>query len=299
MNGRRRVVVDTDAGTAPDDLLALALLAGRDDLDLVGVTTVHGDTALRARIVRALLAGCGRPDVPVVAGVRKGPHAPPPWSTGREGEVWARYLPDALPGDEDDEGAARFLAETVAADPGGVDVVVIGPMSNLALALDVDGERFRQVRHVWAMSGDFSGGARYGPPEYNLSSDEEAFGDASTLPLTLTGFDITSRVPTTSADVARIAAAGPTGALVAREIESWWEHEHVGPVFHDPVALLPLLRPDLVRLSEPGQVVTKESGAARHRVHPRGTACVAIDVDAAAAAAWVVDGVVTGLSRGA
>ena len=73
-NGRSRgrsrpVLLDTDIGSDVDDALALALLlALRDELDLVAVTTVTGDTALRARIASRLLAAAGRPEVEVCAG---------------------------------------------------------------------------------------------------------------------------------------------------------------------------------------------------------------------------------------
>ena len=57
-----RVWVDTDVGTDPDDAFALLCAAGHPDVDLVGVSTVDGDTEWRAAVVRRLV------DAPVVAG---------------------------------------------------------------------------------------------------------------------------------------------------------------------------------------------------------------------------------------
>jgi len=57
-----RVWVDTDVGTDPDDAFALLCAAGHPDVDLVGVSTVDGDTESRAGIARRLVAA------PVVAG---------------------------------------------------------------------------------------------------------------------------------------------------------------------------------------------------------------------------------------
>jgi purine nucleosidase len=62
----RRIFIDTDIGTDVDDALALA--ATTLDAQLLGVTTVHADASLRARIATRLLRLAGRPDVPVVAG---------------------------------------------------------------------------------------------------------------------------------------------------------------------------------------------------------------------------------------
>ena len=51
----RHVILDTDIGTDVDDLLALVFLAKAPELCLEGVTTVHGDTLLRAKKIAAQL----------------------------------------------------------------------------------------------------------------------------------------------------------------------------------------------------------------------------------------------------
>jgi inosine-uridine nucleoside N-ribohydrolase len=61
-----RLWIDTDVGTNPDDAVALLCAAGHRDVDLVGVSTVDGDTDWRAEIARTLV------DVPVVPGARLG-----------------------------------------------------------------------------------------------------------------------------------------------------------------------------------------------------------------------------------
>src|SRR6185312_13671713 len=48
-------LLDTDVGTDVDDALAIAYLASRRDVELAGVTTVHGNAPLRAEIARGLL----------------------------------------------------------------------------------------------------------------------------------------------------------------------------------------------------------------------------------------------------
>jgi len=49
-----RLWIDTDVGTNPDDAVALLCAAGHRDVDLVGVSTVDGDTEWRAEVARAL-----------------------------------------------------------------------------------------------------------------------------------------------------------------------------------------------------------------------------------------------------
>lgn len=56
----RSIILDTDIGSDVDDAMALALVLGRPDLDLVGITTVYGDTALRARLAARYASLAGR-----------------------------------------------------------------------------------------------------------------------------------------------------------------------------------------------------------------------------------------------
>ncbi|MBA2289622.1 MAG: nucleoside hydrolase, partial [Chloroflexia bacterium] len=63
------VIMDTDMGTDVDDCLALAVLLGSLEIDLLGVTTVYGDVALRARMTRKLLSLRGRGEIPVFGGI--------------------------------------------------------------------------------------------------------------------------------------------------------------------------------------------------------------------------------------
>lgn len=67
---QRPVVLDTDIGSDVDDILALALLAKATELQLIGVTTVYGDTTLRSRVARSVCDLLGRSDVKVVTGAR-------------------------------------------------------------------------------------------------------------------------------------------------------------------------------------------------------------------------------------
>ena len=68
---RRPVLLDTDIGTDVDDLLALALLVGAPEVQLIGVTTVYGDTVLRARMTRLVLDQMERRAVPIGIGARE------------------------------------------------------------------------------------------------------------------------------------------------------------------------------------------------------------------------------------
>src|ERR1700730_11940287 len=66
----RPIIFDTDIGTDVDDILALVLLAKAPELKLLGVTTVYGDTAFRAKIAKATTHLLDREDIAIVPGER-------------------------------------------------------------------------------------------------------------------------------------------------------------------------------------------------------------------------------------
>jgi len=64
-----RIWLDTDIGSDVDDALALAYVLRHPELELVGISTVFGDTELRTRITRVLLEKAGATAVPVISGL--------------------------------------------------------------------------------------------------------------------------------------------------------------------------------------------------------------------------------------
>ena len=82
----RPVIFDTDIGTDVDDILALVLLAKAPELNLLGVTTVYGDTAFRAKIAKATTHMLGRKDIAIVPGEQRTVSGRQVHWAGHEGE---------------------------------------------------------------------------------------------------------------------------------------------------------------------------------------------------------------------
>lgn len=151
-------LLDTDVGTDVDDALAIAYLASRPDAELIGVTTVHGNAPLRAEIARRLLQTTGR-DVPVVAG-RSAPLRRSAVENFHWGELWghegvglvpeARRFP-ADPAPERDDGA-QFIIDMSRQHPG-LTLLTIGPVTNLARALEMYPALPSQIGRVVMMGG--------------------------------------------------------------------------------------------------------------------------------------------------
>ena len=145
----RRIVLDTDIGTDVDDALALALALASPELELVAVTTVAGDTALRARIAARLLALAGRADIPAHAGCAHALSSP-------GGFAWFGHEGDGIL-----DGSRDSVAEEPAVDAllrlfraaDDLELVAIGPLTNVAVALERDPTFARRVARLTVMGG--------------------------------------------------------------------------------------------------------------------------------------------------
>ena len=118
--------LDTDIGSDVDDLMALAMVLGSADMSLRAVTTVYGDTLLRARIVRRAYGVAGRSAPPVAAGAQETRSGRPVWWAGHEGALMPDLASEAV--DENLDAMALLRASTV--------IEAVGPLTNVADALE-------------------------------------------------------------------------------------------------------------------------------------------------------------------
>ena len=243
-----RVIIDCDPGH--DDAIALLLALASPELELVGVTTVHGNQTLEKTTDNALrvLALVGRSDVPVAAGadqpllrelhVAAHVHG----ETGLDGpELPARASEPVA------QNAVDFLLEHVTPD---TTLVPLGPLTNVALALD----RGARPGRIVLMGGSIAEGNMTPAAEFNIWADPEAAHTVfhSGLDVTMIGLDVTHAALLTPAWAERFRAAGRVGIFVAELVE-FFKRYHArtygwdGAPIHDAVALAHAFRDGLVR----------------------------------------------------
>jgi purine nucleosidase len=149
---RKPVILDTDIGTDVDDAYALALAATLPEMDLRAVTTVFGDTMVRARVASKVLSLVHRRDVPVSAGASCSFAGNSGWWGGWEGEelgpeeVWPV---SPLP-------AVNLISRVLRESPQPVTIICIGALTNVALALREPGFRRESVERFVIMGGTLS-----------------------------------------------------------------------------------------------------------------------------------------------
>ena len=213
---RRSLVIDTD--TASDDAIALLLAVRDPDVDVRAVTVVAGnvpiDLAVRNAIVT--LDICGGADIPVHAGCARPLHREldtAQWVHGQDGMGGADLPEPSRPPTSVD--AVAVLLDIAESEPGRHDLVTLGPLTNIAAALERDPSFLTKFGHTYLMAGSPDGvGNVDALGEYNVWADPEAAAIvlAAPGPKTMIGWNISRVFAVVGPDEqTRLAAAGPLG----------------------------------------------------------------------------------------
>lgn len=255
-----KLLVDTDIGDDIDDALALGL-GLKCGADIVGITTVFGDTVRRARIARKLLSAAGR-DVPVYAGLGE------PYRGHTKPLVMSQYSADLDEGCDpvnaggDGDRAVDFILNQAERYGEELTLLLIGPETNAARAVERDPALMRRVGRVVVMGGSFT----LHHKEWNIVCDTEAARIVleSGCRVECVGWDVTQKVQLSRAQQEAICAlhCGGLEGYLAGLVRRWSACNGYAPILHDPLAMECCLRPDSVRMEETGVRVV-QSGLCR------------------------------------
>jgi purine nucleosidase len=206
----RTFLIDTD--TASDDAVALVMALRSPDVRVAAITVVSGNVPLRQGVINALYTCelCGRDDVPVYPGadrpLRRAPaHAQ--WFHGADGMGEMNYpAPSRAP---ESTHAVDAMIETIRASPG-IELVTLGPLTNVALALQRDRDLVKNVARCAVMGGNPCCEGNVTPAaEYNIWCDPEAAQLVlrTGLPVELVGWQLSrGRAVLNHDDIVRIRA---------------------------------------------------------------------------------------------
>jgi purine nucleosidase len=252
----RRVVVDTDTGI--DDALALMLLAAMPEVEIVAATTTHGNCTTEASTANArlVLDTCGLQHVPVIGGLSDplvGELSVAWFVHGHDGLGDCGVAPPPAPPAPIGATAVEALLDLAASQPGELDLLALGPLTNLGAAVRIDPQVLSAFRSVTIMGGT---GPRLAPGDADPThgvGDPNTYHDAEAARLVagapdanviLAGVDVTMNVAAGVEHLDRIAAATTEhGRLADRIIQyyvAFYEQRHGSRVLtlHDPIAAL-------------------------------------------------------------
>ena len=259
-----KVILDTDIGTDVDDALALAVLLGSKDVELIGISTVYGDVRLRSAIAMHLCSLVNRP-IPTFIGESNPISGREVWMSGSEG----KNFKDLDSYNPQDTSAVNFLVEAVNSQPQSIDVIAVGPLTNIARALESSPDFVKNVKRVWIMGGDFT----QTKVEHNFKCDTAAAKIVleSQIPISILDLPCSQKTIIRLPEIDRIKDAPILGPLLYSEIMSWITPRNQDwTIPHDPIAALAMIAPEFFDASAMGHVSIDKDGKSFWKESPSG-----------------------------
>jgi len=259
----RKIIIDTDPGH--DDAMALMLACKSAELDVIAVTTVCGNSTIEntTRNARFILDFIGCDDIPVYSGAAK---------PLRQGLVQAVvHGVSGLEGIDPTgqvgltEDAVDRILNLVKSNPNEITIVTLGPLTNIALAIQKDPKTMRLVKKIVSMGGAINvAGNKNRVAEFNIFVDPEAADVVMRSPIkkTLVPLDACNHVLMQLHDVARInddASRELLNKMLVPYIANLEKDTgEKGALMYDPLTVFYLLRPTSCQVEEQNvQIETK------------------------------------------
>lgn len=296
---KKRVIIDTDPGL--DDALAILFALGCGRFEVLGLTTVGGNIGLDRTTLNAggLLAVMEHGDIPVLRG------SDVPLTREQQDIVAIVHGADGLKGITlpeplalASEGASAWIASTLAAaEPGSIDILALGPLTNIAHLVTEHPEVVGLIGEIIVMGGTLNEPGNSGPnSEFNFATDPEAVSVVlgSGAKVTVVPLDVTRKVRAQLAYVEALPDT-PHGRLAREVLGQYMQDGRQSRALHDPCVMLFALEPDIFRLEKLALDVDlgEPPDAGRLLIDKRGSLVnVALGVDAERALALLRTGFV-------
>ncbi|KAK9139003.1 hypothetical protein Sjap_009597 [Stephania japonica] len=271
---KKKIIIDTDPGI--DDAMAIFVALRSPELEVIGLTTIFGNvyTTLATRNALHLLEVAGRTDIPVAQGshltITKGTKLRiADFVHGTDGLGNQNFAPPR--GKAIEQSAATFLVQQANLYPGEVTVVALGPLTNIALALELDPDFAKKIGQIVLLGGAFAVNGNVNPAaEANIFGDPDAADLVfiSGADILAVGINITHQVVLTDTDREKLSKSkGKLAQYLCKILEVYFSYHHdayntAGVYLHDPTTLLAAVNPSLLTYAE-GVVRVQTSGIMR------------------------------------
>lgn len=265
-----KVIIDCDPGH--DDAIALLLAHASPALEILAITTVAGNQTLE-KVTRNALAVAtigGITGVPIAAGAAK-PLVRQQITAGDihgESGLDGPELPEPTVALDPRHGVDVIIETVMAHEPGTVTLIPVGPLTNIAMAVQREPRIVERVAEVVLMGGGYSKGNTTAAAEFNIFCDPEAAHVVFEAPwkVTMVGLDLTHQAGATDDVVKRIAAIGTEPANFVVELLKFFGTMYekaqgfTAPPVHDACAVARVIDPE-VMVVRPAHVAVELRGA--------------------------------------
>jgi purine nucleosidase/pyrimidine-specific ribonucleoside hydrolase len=171
---KKKIILDCDPGH--DDAVAILFAGASEKINLLGITTVAGNSYVKNTTRNALImAENAKLDVPVCEGAAKPILRKQIVAPDIHGESGLEGADMPAPTKEKDSRTAiEFMAEMVKKHPGEVTIVAVGPLTNVAHFINIYPELTKDVKEIVIMGGGIEFGNTTPAAEFNIFADPEA-----------------------------------------------------------------------------------------------------------------------------
>ena len=178
-----QIIIDTDIGDDIDDAFALALALQSREINLLGVTTATGDTQTRAQLALRMLRESGHGSIPVAVGrATRPPTTLTQEDFAKDIDLRGVRFPSAV----------DFTLAQIRKHPHQIELVAIGPLTNLADMIDKDPAAFHLLKRIVIMGGDIPTETEKASPEWNIKNDIAAAQKVFAAGVPMTVFPLNS-----------------------------------------------------------------------------------------------------------
>jgi purine nucleosidase len=268
----KKVIIDTDPGT--DDALAIMLALNSPEMDVRAITVVPGNVELEMGLDNALRMAslANRCDIPVAGGA----HHPlfqrlivAQFWHGKNGLGNVELPPSKCK--VDPNFGPDLIIKLVHASPHEITLVAVGPLTNIALAVEEDPSIVPLVKEVIIMGGSITGGNVNAAAEANIYNDPEAAQivfQAGWSSLTMSGLEVGNKALFTPGYLAELEKThGPVNDFISSVLKYLvnltLQYGGTGAPMYDPSAVAIAIDPSLVKTSEMHVDVETEGKFAR------------------------------------
>jgi purine nucleosidase len=284
---RIKLLLDTDIGSDIDDAVALAYLLQQPEVELLGITTVTGESRKRSALA-TYLVNQSTQHLPVLSGTEVPRVIQQRQATAPQALKLPAHILTTLPASHDPEQAIDYLANVIRANPGEITLLAVGPFTNVARLFEREPDVSSLLKELVIMGGKYSDfPTPWGPTEWNAIVDPQATDlmfQTAQCPIRAFGLDITWQLYMTPNEVRNQFALHPLLETVLAWSEVWFAKRDLLH-FHDPLAAACLVDPDICNYVQGIVTVdlksTKTAGITTFEANPHGNVRIASGVNPA------------------